>query len=112
MGGTSPADFVGRQLVAATSGAGGEMRYYDDSVVEGVTEKGGGEGGAEVIVGVAAGAVDDDESAGDLGIGDVQGIRAIDHGAGGSAREGDPFGAVGDAGARRGAECGRHEAEQ
>src|ERR1019366_7179532 len=99
--GATPAHLVGRQLVAATSGAGGEVRCDDDGVVERAAQERGGEGGAEVVIGVAGGAVDDDECARDLGIRAVERVGAVDEGAGGSAGESHPFGTVGHDGAWR-----------
>src|ERR1035438_2002342 len=99
----------GRQLVAATSGVRGETRCDDDGVVESAAQERGGKGGAEIVVGVAAGAVDDDECARDLGIRAVQRVGAVDEGAGGSAGERHPFGTVGHGGAWRGPSGGGHE---
>src|ERR1035438_9150037 len=107
--GATPAHLVGRQLVAATSGVRGETRCDDDGVVESAAQERGGKGGAEIVVGVAAGAVDDDECARDLGIRAVQRVGAVDEGAGGSAGERHPFGTVGHGGAWRGPSGGGHE---
>src|ERR1035438_10129897 len=88
-----------------------EARRAADGVVEGAGQKGGGKGGAEIVVGVAAGAVDDDEGARDLGIGNVERVGTVDHGTRGSGGESQPFGTVGDGGARGGPSGGSDETQ-
>ena len=88
-----PVDFVGRQLVAAAAGVvRGEPRRDDKRIVERAGEKGGGERGAEVMVGIAAGAVNHDQRARQPIVLHLEWIGAVDQ----RARltgVGDPFGA-------------------
>src|SRR5476651_661472 len=74
----APAHLVGRQRIAAPRGIGGEARGDDDGVVQGARQERGGDGGAEIVVGIAAGPVDHHQGAGDLGVGRVHGVSAVD----------------------------------
>src|SRR5439155_7586424 len=86
-----PADLVRGELILTAAAFGCKARRDDDRILELARQECGGDGGAEVVVGVAARAVNHDHRAGDLLVLLVHSIRAIDQRAAGPAADRDPF---------------------
>ena len=92
----TPAHFVLIELVAAAAPvARGEARGDHDGIFERSTQKGGGDGRAEIVMGIASRAVDQDERTGDVLIPAIERIGAIQQRPRRAAAEREPFGAVG-----------------
>lgn len=99
-----------RQSVVAGSGIGRDARNNHGGVFQRIAQEGRGEGGTEVVVGIAIRAMNHDEGAGDLLVSGFEREGAVEERAGRSAAESDEFGAGrggGGAGGAPGGDAGK-----